>query len=127
MSQKPVVTFDFDMTLKVTDTVCNENFVNLFRHLQDTCDVHIVTSRVNREDNVTDIQKFLSDKGLFAKSIRFSEHDVKVSILKEIGCQIHFDDDDIEIKACAENGILCLSSFVEDLWQVFLDHLDEEE
>lgn len=119
--RKETITFDFDITLKVTDDVANDIFVALFRHLQVDNEIHIVTTRTKTSANIAEINGFLDSHGLNADGVWFTNHDMKIRTLSKLDSCLHFDDDPDEIALCRNAGIVAVNTFRPELWDVWLN------
>lgn len=133
-----VVSFDFDNTLvksfpdfdedgelKYINGGSNAIMINLMKHLIDdpSKKVYLVTSRSEEFDQKTPDQSVktqLDKLGLQPDGIFFTNSQPKVTKLKELGVEIHFDDDKMEHTDIQGSGIQSFypDDFVEDTNQV---------
>ena len=119
-----IVTFDFDDTLKFTDTGTATPMVQAMKELLlSGWDVRIVTSRkkdqlLNPDDQETpfsdaeeEIRMFLIQNDLPENmKVYFTDWQDKLDVLKNIGTSAHFDDDEEQIQSIisSDSGIKAL-------------------
>jgi acid phosphatase class B len=120
---KKTVTFDFDHTLMFEVGGPNPEGVAKFREHAAAGDrVHVVTSRVTTlPQMVQEVHDFLKEHSLEAQSVKFTEGKDKLETLMEMGSELHFDDDDVEIEACQSAGIEAVLMFNEAKWAEFME------
>lgn len=87
------------------DSTLTESYVQLIleRHLAWGDDVHIVTSRNPIFDNL-DLFEICEEYGIPKSKVHFTNQQLKLETLKSIGCNLHYDDDLIEIDDINTNG-----------------------
>lgn len=83
------VSFDVDGTLLIVS-----QFVERFTMFGD--DVYIVTSRDGAKPN-TDLFDFAAKLNIKRENIHFTNNQLKLEKLDELGIEFHFDDDVIEV------------------------------
>ena len=138
VGENSVVSFDFDNTLVKSFPDFDENgeliyinggsnaiMINLMKHLIDdpSKKVYLVTSRSEEfEQKAGDqsVKSQLDKLGLSPDGIYFTNSQPKVTKLKELGVEIHFDDDKLEHGDIQGSGIQSFypDDFVEDTNQV---------
>lgn len=128
---RKVVTFDFDDTLlwkeaiwdedgefvEAVDAGTNEDIYPIFLDMLENPDVevHIVTSRMGKSDNPTErippsytsVFDYLRKWGVLDKlaGVHFTNGELKVDKLLELGSTEHYDDDPEELKELVGTGI----------------------
>lgn len=128
---RKVVTFDFDDTLlwkaaiwdengnleEVVDAGTNDAIYPIFlKSLKDpNVEVHIVTSRKGKPDDpdapvppsYTSVFDYLRKWGVLGRlaGVHFTDGELKVAKLLELGASEHYDDDPDELKALEGTGI----------------------
>ena len=94
------VSFDFDDTLQTAMDNPNEEIVAKFKeHMRSGDEIIIVTSRNESHGSKKEIKDFLIRHGLKVQSINFTNGDLKASFLDANDVELHYDDDDEELKA----------------------------
>jgi hypothetical protein len=119
------VTFDFDHTLLFEQNEPNEEGIAHFRKHMAAGDVcHVVTSRHRINDFMAqEIDDFLEKHELVAKSVVFTNGKRKLDTLQEMGSQLHFDDDLIEVRDCRTAGIEAVQIFNQVKWDEYMEGL----
>jgi ADP-ribose pyrophosphatase YjhB (NUDIX family) len=138
VGENSVISFDFDNTLVKSypdfdedgnliyvNGGSNATMINLMKHLIDdpSKKVYVVTSRVQGDDEKNPEQAVLTqlDKlNLTPDGLIYTNEQPKVTKLKELGVEIHFDDDKIEHGDIQGSGIQSFypDDFLEDTNQV---------
>jgi len=138
VGENSVISFDFDNTLVKSfpdfdddgeliyiNGGSNATMINLMKHLIDdpSKKVYLVTSRNEAsEENAGDgaVKVQLDKLGISPDGIFFTNSQPKVTKLKELGVEIHFDDDRAEHSDIKGSGIQSFypDDFVEDTNQV---------
>jgi hydroxymethylpyrimidine pyrophosphatase-like HAD family hydrolase len=108
-----VFSFDFDGTLNnsyytndkfVEDLTPKQEMVDLLKKLKENdYIVYIVTSR--RIDRMKAVHDFVSQHELNVDGVMTTNENLKASILKSLGVQVHFDDSMEEVKNNLIQGI----------------------
>tara|TARA_Y100000310_G_scaffold331952_2_gene406556 strand:- start:127 stop:675 length:549 start_codon:yes stop_codon:yes gene_type:complete len=101
-----IATFDFDDTLKSTDTKTATPLVQATKDLAAKgATVYIVSSRQNTWENMLEITQFIKDNDLpIAASplndqgVHLTNFDDKLDTLIKLGSEMHFDDDPQELQ-----------------------------
>ncbi len=138
ISDRSVISFDFDNTLVKSypdkDEEGNPIYINggsnatMIRLMRDLIDdpikkVYVVTSRDQEDDEKvpeTSIETVLNRLNLSPDGFRYTNGQPKVTILKELGAEVHFDDDKKEHAALQGSGIQSFypDEFLEDTMNV---------
>jgi acid phosphatase class B len=109
-----IVTFDFDLNLKLPQPAdsdkeypdANMKVIESFRkHMKRGDEIYIVTSRSYTRKSLEEIINFLRKYNLKAKDIIHTNGDSKAYTLKELGSQLHYDDDPDELKDAQKVGV----------------------
>jgi len=142
-SNRKVVTFDFDDTLLWTRVIRDEDgdylehvpagenpdvFPIFLKMLSDPgVKVHIVTSRHGKHANpnapvpssYTEVFDHLRDWGVIDKvaGVHFTNGNLKVGKLRELGSELHFDDDTEELEALRGAGIKSVQAYPHPSWE----------
>jgi len=101
-----VATFDFDDTLKFTDTKSATAMVEAARELSSRgTQIYIVSSRKNSWENMLEITQFIKENDLPISPSPLNDQGVhltnfadKLDTLVKLGSQMHFDDDPQEFE-----------------------------
>ena len=119
------VTFDFDHTLLFEVNEPNEEGIAHFRKHMEAGDIcHVVTSRHSSNPiMVQEIHDFLMRHELVAKSVIFTDGKEKLATLREMGCDLHFDDDEHEVLDCWNAGIDAVQVFNQEKWNEHMESL----
>lgn len=109
------VSFDFDTTLmfpvEIVDNFPhtgkpNKEFVDKFKeHMANGDEVYIVTSRVNNSLSHKQIIRFCGENRLNPVDIIHTNGESKTPTLKELGIELHYDDDPQELIDAKKAGI----------------------
>jgi len=102
-----IATFDFDDTLKFTDTNTATPLVQAAKDLATKgTKIYIVSSRKNSWENMLEISEFIKDNDLPVgpsplndQGIHLTNYADKVGTLLKLGSEMHFDDDQEEFDA----------------------------
>ena len=142
-SSRKVVTFDFDDTLLWTRVIRDEEgdylehvpagknrdvFPIFLKMLSDPgVEVHIVTSRRGKSPDpssafalsYTEVFDQLRDWGVIDKvaGVHFTNGNLKVGKLRELGSELHFDDDTEELEALQGTGIKGIQAYPHPSWE----------
>ena len=136
LRQKRVITFDFDDTLLWTEVIRDE-FGDYVEHvpagpnevilpimraaLQDpNNNVYVVTSRSETARSLREILRYLSEWGILDypnfMGVHFTNGELKVAKLLELGASTHYDDDPEELKELVGTGIKGEQAFPHESW-----------
>ena len=139
---RKVVTFDFDDTLlwkaaiwdedgdldEVVDAGTNDEIYPIFIDTLSNPDVevHIVTSRMGKPEDptarippsYTSVFDYLRQWGVLDKlaGVHFTNGELKVAKLLELGASEHYDDDPKELEALEGTGIEGKQAFPHESW-----------
>ena len=142
-SNRKVVTFDFDDTLLWTRVIRDEDgdylehvpagkntdIYPIFIDMLNNPDVeaHIVTSRHGKStdpntpvpSSYTEVFDQLKDWGVIDKvaGIHFTNGNLKIGKLRELGSELHFDDDTEELVALRGTGIKGVQAYPHPSWE----------
>ena len=142
-SNRKVVTFDFDDTLLWTRVIRdedgdylehvpagkNQEVFPIFLKMLNNPDVevHIVTSRYGKPtdqnapvpSSYTEVFDQLKDWGVIDKvaGIHFTNGNLKAGKLRELGSELHFDDDTEELEAIQGTGIKGVQAYPHPSWE----------
>ena len=124
-----VVTFDFDDTLSLShfDPELDSGWIHdgphmpfiekIKKHKAAGNTVHVVTSRHEANESKAlenpdqkAVQEFLDEHGIEVDGVFFTNGQVKVEKLLELGASMHHDDDPEEIHAAEQAGITAIVS-----------------
>lgn len=95
-----VVTVDFDDTIRMTDGTPNPIVIQkIKKYKADGAKVYIVTSRRSTDDNRLFISDFLDEENVMHDGIHLTNTKVKWYTIKDLGSNMHFDDDNTEFRA----------------------------
>ena len=142
-SNRKVVTFDFDDTLLWTRVIRDEDgdylehvpagkntdiypiFIDMLNN--PDVEVHIVTSRHGKPadqnapvpSSCTEVFDQLKDWGVIDKvaGIHFTNGNLKAGKLRELGSELHFDDDTEELEAIQGTGIKGVQAYPHPSWE----------
>jgi len=142
-SNRKVVTFDFDDTLLWTRVIRDENedylehvpagkntdiypiFIEMLSN--PGVKVHIVTSRHGKHtspnalvpSSYTEVFDQLKDWGVIDKvaEVHFTNGNLKVGKLRELGSELHFDDDTEELEVLQGTGIKGVQAYPHPSWE----------
>ena len=125
----PVVTMDFDHNLMFETGEPNMETVNQFKELQQDYDVYIVTTQIKSSEKLALINKFLSDNGLKAKDVFFTNGKLKTDIILSLGSTMHFDDDEEELEALTKvnPNIKVIHTFNKEKWDEYFSSLYDDD
>jgi predicted transcriptional regulator len=94
----PVVTVDFDHTLKLEIGRPNTEMVDIYKELQKDHDMYIVSSRYNTDSSREEIENFLKTNELEVKDIFLVGNDEnKVAKVVELEAIAHYDDEEEKV------------------------------
>jgi len=91
-----VATFDFDDTLRFSDTETATPIVQAMKDLISRgVEVYIVSSRRNDDENMEEIMAFVADNNLplSQEEVYLTNFADKLPTLKELGSEMHFEND----------------------------------
>lgn len=114
-----VITFDFDHTLKFEHGEPNQPIIDKFKELQKNNDVYIITTRYSNKKN--EVIEFVKDHNLKPKDIICTDGKDKIEFLKRLNSELHFDDDDKEIKDAKNVGINTINAFNQEEWNKYVN------
>jgi hypothetical protein len=133
---REVVTFDFDDTLLWTEVIRDE-FEDYVEHVpvgpnkdilpimraalqNPDNDVYVVTSRSETARSRREILDYLSEWGILEypnfMGVHFTNGELKVAKLLELGASKHYDDDPKELEALEGTGIKWEQAFPHESW-----------
>jgi acid phosphatase class B len=120
-----IISFDFDMTLKLPTGQPNMVIVEKFKeHMEKRDKIIIVTSRKDTLKSKMEIEDFLLDQGLEAEEIYHTDGALKEYALKSLGVQLHYDDDDEELKHAQKAGIAVVNAWNKEAQEAFNKYYD---
>lgn len=108
-----LISFDWDGCLG------DEEFIqDIFFSLQKRAEIIIVTSRCKDNSNI-DIEELIKDLNV---KVHYTCGQPKIETLKELGVDLHFDNDDWEVKQANLAGInaVTVNPYKGDNW--FINH-----
>jgi hypothetical protein len=109
-----IVIFDFDITLKFPPPLLgyNTEMVKTFKqHMNSGDEIHIVTSRNYSKESRQEIEAFLDAHELEAKSINFTDGDLKVDTILYLNGEKLYDDDSEELHFAKSSGIEVVNAY----------------